>query len=147
MHDTLAAPEHEQKAHTHTHTNPHTHVHTPAGLEVGAKRDPIQHMCSYAYVCIRNAGPCNHAYILQVLYSVSSLLQTANPENALDHFIANIYMTKPLEYQRIAREWTQKYALSGLAVRDVCLYQHVWICVCVYVFRHMFMQMDQGVSF
>nr|6W7Z_A Chain A, Ubiquitin-conjugating enzyme E2 D2 [Homo sapiens] len=49
--------------------------------------------------------------ISKVLLSISSLLSDPNPDDPLVPEIARIYKTDREKYNRIAREWTQKYAM------------------------------------
>lgn len=46
-----------------------------------------------------------------VLLSICSLLCDPNPDDPLVPEIARIYKTDREKYNRIAREWTQKYAM------------------------------------
>ena len=48
--------------------------------------------------------------ITKVLLSICSLLSDPNPDDPLAHDIANIYKTNKEEFNRIAREYTIKYA-------------------------------------
>jgi ubiquitin-conjugating enzyme E2 D/E len=48
--------------------------------------------------------------IKAVLLSISSLLTEPNPDDPLVPEIARIYKRNIKEYERIAREWTNKYA-------------------------------------
>jgi ubiquitin-conjugating enzyme E2 D/E len=48
--------------------------------------------------------------ITKVLLSISSLLADANPKDPLMPDIARLYETNRAEYDRIAREWTLRYA-------------------------------------
>lgn len=47
---------------------------------------------------------------LQVLLSILSLLTDPNPDDPLVVDIANIYKNDRKAYNRIAAEWTRKYA-------------------------------------
>uniref|UniRef100_A0A8C1SNN3 E2 ubiquitin-conjugating enzyme n=1 Tax=Cyprinus carpio TaxID=7962 RepID=A0A8C1SNN3_CYPCA len=49
--------------------------------------------------------------ISKVLLSICSLLCDPNPDDPLVPEIARIYKTDREKYNRIAREWTQKYAM------------------------------------
>uniref|UniRef100_A0A8C1X7P8 Ubiquitin-conjugating enzyme E2D 3 n=3 Tax=Cyprininae TaxID=2743694 RepID=A0A8C1X7P8_CYPCA len=49
--------------------------------------------------------------ISKVLLSICSLLCDPNPDDPLVPEIARIYKTDTEKYNRIAREWTQKYAM------------------------------------
>jgi len=49
--------------------------------------------------------------ISKVLLSICSLLCDANPDDPLDTAIAKIYKTDREQYNKIAREWTQKHAM------------------------------------
>lgn len=55
--------------------------------------------------------------ISKVLLSICSLLCDPNPDDPLVPEIARIYKTDSDKYSRIAREWTQKYAMWWLASR------------------------------
>lgn len=46
----------------------------------------------------------------KVLLSISSLLTDANPKDPLVPEIARLYETNRVEFNRIAREWTLRYA-------------------------------------
>jgi ubiquitin-conjugating enzyme E2 D/E len=48
--------------------------------------------------------------IVKVLLSISSLLTDANPRDPLVPDIARLYVEDRAEFDRTAREWTQKYA-------------------------------------
>ena len=48
--------------------------------------------------------------IAKVLLSISSLLTDANPKDPLVPEIARIYVEDRAEFDRTAREWTQRYA-------------------------------------
>lgn len=48
--------------------------------------------------------------IVKVLLSICSLLTDANPKDPLMPDIANMYIQNREEYNRIAREWTLKFA-------------------------------------
>ncbi|KAI1234011.1 Ubiquitin-conjugating enzyme E2 D2, partial [Lamprotornis superbus] len=50
--------------------------------------------------------------ISKVLLSICSLLCDPNPDDPLVPEIARIYKTDREKYNRIAREWTQKYAMT-----------------------------------
>ncbi|RLW03020.1 hypothetical protein DV515_00007009, partial [Chloebia gouldiae] len=54
--------------------------------------------------------------ISKVLLSICSLLCDPNPDDPLVPEIARIYKTDREKYNRIAREWTQKYAMLKLTV-------------------------------
>jgi ubiquitin-conjugating enzyme E2 D/E len=45
-----------------------------------------------------------------VLLSISSLLTDANPKDPLVPEIARLYVDNRPEFDRMAREWTQRYA-------------------------------------
>uniref|UniRef100_A0AAQ4QYN2 UBC core domain-containing protein n=1 Tax=Gasterosteus aculeatus aculeatus TaxID=481459 RepID=A0AAQ4QYN2_GASAC len=49
--------------------------------------------------------------ISKVLLSICSLLCDPNPDDPLVPEIARIYKTDPVKYSRLAREWTEKYAM------------------------------------
>jgi len=49
--------------------------------------------------------------ISQVLLSITSLLADPNPTDPLDPTISKLYIQDKDEYARIAKEWTQKYAM------------------------------------
>lgn len=49
--------------------------------------------------------------IPKVLLSISSLLCDPNPDNPLVPEIAKIYRKDLKEYEKLAREWTEKYAM------------------------------------
>ncbi|OAG29290.1 ubiquitin-conjugating enzyme E2 D/E [Nematocida displodere] len=49
--------------------------------------------------------------ISKVLLSITSLLADPNPLDPLDPAISKLYLQDVSEYMRIAREWTQKYAM------------------------------------
>uniref|UniRef100_A0A8B9VAE8 E2 ubiquitin-conjugating enzyme n=1 Tax=Anas zonorhyncha TaxID=75864 RepID=A0A8B9VAE8_9AVES len=53
--------------------------------------------------------------VLIVLLSICSLLCDPNPDDPLVPEIARIYKTDREKYNRIAREWTQKYAMDSVA--------------------------------
>jgi ubiquitin-conjugating enzyme E2 D/E len=48
--------------------------------------------------------------ISKVLLSISSLLTDANPDDPLVPEIAHVYKTNRNEFNRVAYEWTKKYA-------------------------------------
>lgn len=48
--------------------------------------------------------------IAKVLLSISSMLDEPNPDDPLVPEIARLYQTNRGEYNRLAREWTSKYA-------------------------------------
>jgi ubiquitin-conjugating enzyme E2 D/E len=48
--------------------------------------------------------------ITKVLLSISSLLTDANPDDPLVPDIAHLYTTNRAEFDRLAREWTLRYA-------------------------------------
>lgn len=48
--------------------------------------------------------------ITKVLLCISALLVDANPDDPLVPDIANLYTSNRAEYDRIAREWTLRYA-------------------------------------
>ena len=48
--------------------------------------------------------------IVKVLLSISSLLTDANPRDPLVPDLARLYVEDRAEFDRTAREWTQKYA-------------------------------------
>ena len=48
--------------------------------------------------------------ITKVLLSICSLLSDPNPDDPLSHDIANIYKSNKEEFNRLAREYTVKYA-------------------------------------
>lgn len=48
--------------------------------------------------------------ITKILLSICSLLADPNPNDPLEHEIAKIYKTNKSEFDRIAREYTLKYA-------------------------------------
>lgn len=48
--------------------------------------------------------------ISKVLLSICSLMTDANPDDPLVPEVAHQYKTNRAEYDRIAREWTRKYA-------------------------------------
>jgi ubiquitin-conjugating enzyme E2 D/E len=50
--------------------------------------------------------------IIKVLLSICSLLTDPNPKDPLVTDIANIYLQNKEEYNRIAREWTLKFAIQ-----------------------------------
>jgi len=49
--------------------------------------------------------------ISKVLLSICSLLTDPNPDDPLVPEIARVYKTDREKYQKLAREWTQKYAM------------------------------------
>jgi ubiquitin-conjugating enzyme E2 D/E len=51
--------------------------------------------------------------VAKVLLSISSLLTDANPDDPLVPAIAAQYKANREEHDRIAREWTRRYALSS----------------------------------
>lgn len=64
--------------------------------------------------------------ISKVLLSICSLLCDPNPDDPLVPEIARIYKTDTEKYNRIAREWTQKYAMwCWLDTLTNCLFSHV----------------------
>lgn len=64
--------------------------------------------------------------ISKVLLSICSLLCDPNPDDPLVPEIARIYKTDTEKYNRIAREWTQKYAMwCWLDTFTNCLFSHV----------------------
>jgi ubiquitin-conjugating enzyme E2 D/E len=48
--------------------------------------------------------------VVKVLLSISSLLTDANPKDPLVPEIARLYVDDRAEFDRTAREWTQRYA-------------------------------------
>lgn len=48
--------------------------------------------------------------VAKVLLSISSLLTDANPKDPLVPEIARLYVENRMEFDRTAREWTQRYA-------------------------------------
>ena len=48
--------------------------------------------------------------ISKLLLSISSLLSDPNPDNPLVPNIARIYKADKVKHDRVAKEWTQKYA-------------------------------------
>jgi ubiquitin-conjugating enzyme E2 D/E len=48
--------------------------------------------------------------VVKVLLSISSLLTDANPKDPLVPEIARLYVEDRAEFDRTAREWTQRYA-------------------------------------
>lgn len=48
--------------------------------------------------------------IKSVLLSISSLMTDANPDDPLAGDVARVYKSNKAEYERIAREWTERYA-------------------------------------
>ncbi|XP_029655580.1 ubiquitin-conjugating enzyme E2 11-like [Octopus sinensis] len=48
--------------------------------------------------------------ISKVLLSILSMLETPNPDDPLVPEIAHLYKTNHREYERLARQWTSKYA-------------------------------------
>uniref|UniRef100_A0A8C0JLG4 UBC core domain-containing protein n=1 Tax=Canis lupus dingo TaxID=286419 RepID=A0A8C0JLG4_CANLU len=50
-------------------------------------------------------------FFFAVLLSICSLLCDPNPDDPLVPEIARIYKTDRDKYNRISREWTQKYAM------------------------------------
>nr|4DDG_A Chain A, Ubiquitin-conjugating enzyme E2 D2, Ubiquitin thioesterase OTUB1 [Homo sapiens]4DDG_B Chain B, Ubiquitin-conjugating enzyme E2 D2, Ubiquitin thioesterase OTUB1 [Homo sapiens]4DDG_C Chain C, Ubiquitin-conjugating enzyme E2 D2, Ubiquitin thioesterase OTUB1 [Homo sapiens]4DDG_J Chain J, Ubiquitin-conjugating enzyme E2 D2, Ubiquitin thioesterase OTUB1 [Homo sapiens]4DDG_K Chain K, Ubiquitin-conjugating enzyme E2 D2, Ubiquitin thioesterase OTUB1 [Homo sapiens]4DDG_L Chain L, Ubiquitin-c len=61
--------------------------------------------------------------ISKVLLSICSLLCDPNPDDPLVPEIARIYKTDREKYNRIAREWTQKYAMGGSAYDEAIMAQ------------------------
>ncbi|KAF7252345.1 Ubiquitin-conjugating enzyme E2 D3 [Varanus komodoensis] len=53
-----------------------------------------------------------------ILLSICSLLCDPNPDDPLVPEIARIYKTDRDKYNRISREWTQKYAMSKESTRS-----------------------------
>jgi ubiquitin-conjugating enzyme E2 D/E len=49
--------------------------------------------------------------VSKVLLSICSLLTDPNPDDPLAPEVANLYQRDKMEYERVAREWTQKYAM------------------------------------
>jgi len=47
----------------------------------------------------------------RVLLSISSLLTDPNPDDPLVPEIAHLYKTNKAQFERTARDWTQKYAM------------------------------------
>ncbi|XP_023370395.1 ubiquitin-conjugating enzyme E2 D2 [Otolemur garnettii] len=68
---------------------------------------------SYAYFFSPFLLSSTNLYVLfiLVLLSICSLLCDPNPDDPLVPEIARIYKTDREKYNRIAREWTQKYAM------------------------------------
>lgn len=61
-------------------------------------------------------------FFFTVLLSICSLLCDPNPDDPLVPEIARIYKTDRDKYNRISREWTQKYAMwCYLKVRITCI--------------------------
>uniref|UniRef100_A0A674B7K3 UBC core domain-containing protein n=1 Tax=Salmo trutta TaxID=8032 RepID=A0A674B7K3_SALTR len=50
-------------------------------------------------------------FVLPVLLSICSLLCDPNPDDHLVPYIAHIYKQDKEKYNRLARDWTQKYAM------------------------------------
>jgi len=48
----------------------------------------------------------------KILLSICSLLVDPNPDDPLEPQIAHIYKNNRPKYDRLAREWTQKYAVN-----------------------------------
>jgi ubiquitin-conjugating enzyme E2 D/E len=46
-----------------------------------------------------------------LLLSISSLLDSPNPDDPLVAEIANLYKSQPSKFQKIAKEWTRDYAV------------------------------------
>eukprot|EP00298_Acanthocystis_sp_HF-20_P011499 c19424_g2_i1.p1 GENE.c19424_g2_i1~~c19424_g2_i1.p1 ORF type:complete len:166 (-),score=33.20 c19424_g2_i1:31-480(-) len=55
---------------------------------------------------------CPVLTISTVFVSISSLLDDPNPDDPLVPDIAHQYKTNRAEYDRIAKEWTRKYAMA-----------------------------------
>ncbi|NXU03076.1 UB2D3 enzyme, partial [Buphagus erythrorhynchus] len=68
-------------------------------------------------ICLLLVWSCPCRYIsfflllFTVLLSICSLLCDPNPDDPLVPEIARIYKTDRDKYNRISREWTQKYAM------------------------------------
>lgn len=62
----------------------------------------VMHM--HMYMCV------THGFVAQVLLSILSLLTDPNPEDPLVIDIANIYKHDRKSYNKIAAEWTRRYA-------------------------------------
>lgn len=65
------------------------------------------------YICLDIIGKewSSALTISKVLLSITSLLADPNPSDPLDTNISKLYTDNREEYMRIAREWTQKYAM------------------------------------
>ena len=50
--------------------------------------------------------------IEQVLLSITSLLTDPNPDDPLDAEVANLYLSNLPDFERVARGWTERYALK-----------------------------------
>ncbi|KAI5176374.1 ubiquitin-conjugating enzyme E2 D [Nematocida sp. LUAm1] len=65
------------------------------------------------YICLDIIGKqwSSALTISKVLLSITSLLADPNPSDPLDTNISQLYLRDKQEYLKIAREWTQKYAM------------------------------------
>ena len=86
-------------------------------------------MSSCLFVCSFLCDNCWFLFCVSVLLSICSLLCDPNPDDPLVPDIARIYKTDKPKYNKLAKEWTTKYAQVWLwkALSNIvfCLGQEV----------------------